>query len=337
MSFEAPWAFLLLLLAPLFWDGLKGARKQKIKNLDSLPHAFPSAHGSLPTSIRARFGPWILSVLGTFTLVALVIALARPQTTSSFTEIEASGRDIMLVMDVSRSMFALDFIEDGKRINRLQALKKVVKTFIEKREGDRIGLVVFGDQAFTQCPLTLDHHVLLKFVEDLEIGMAGDGTAIGSAIGIGLKRLKQIEAESKVMVLVTDGKSNSGKISPIESARISKSLGVKIYTVGIGGDGPAPFPMRDIFGRTVYRERLMEFDEETLQEIATITSGAYYRADNLETLSKIYQKIDSIEERVEKENQWNFKEEHFLEPLLAGIITLFLYILLANSLLLKLP
>jgi len=337
MSFEAPWAFLLLLLAPLFWEGVTNGRQRKKDSVQSLPHAFPSAHSSLPSSLRARLRPWVLSALGTISLIALVIALARPQTSSTFTEIEASGRDIMLVMDVSRSMYALDFHEEGKRINRLQALKKVVENFISKRRGDRIGLVVFGDQAFTQCPLTLDHQVLLKFVQDLEIGMAGDGTAIGSAIGVGLKRLKQIEAESKVMVLVTDGKSNSGKISPIESARISKSLGVKIYTVGIGGDGPAPFPVQDIFGRTVYRNRLMEFDEKTLEEIASITSGVYYRADDLKTLQRIYQEIDTIEERVEKENKWSFKEEHFPQPLFAGLTALFFYVLLANSMFLRLP
>ncbi len=345
MTFASPEAFILLLFIPFFIEELRirrllgrfSSKPSPSSGQSSINHSFSDSHSSLPKSFRQKIRRSLLSLLSLLAFTLAVFALARPQSDASFTEVEASGRDIMMILDISRSMHALDFKINGERVNRLKALKKVVVDFIEKRKGDRMGLVVFGDQAYTQCPLTLDHKVLSKFVEDLEIGMAGSGTAIGSAIAIGLKRLKKIESESKVAVLVTDGKSNSGKLKPEEAAKIAKELDVKIYTIGIGSGKAAPFPVQDLFGRTRYRQQKMEFDEATLQSIASVTGAKYFRADNLETLEQIYAEIDKIEERVEKAKTWVAYEEHFLPYLSLALILFFSYYSLKYSLFLKVP
>ena len=344
MTFASPEAFVLLIFLPFFIEelNLKRLLSRFFKNrpaspANSINHSFSDTHSSLPKSFRQRTRNPLLSLLAILAFILSVFSLARPQSDASFTEVEASGRDIMMILDISRSMHAMDFHIDRKRVNRLQALKKVVVDFIEKRKGDRMGLVVFGDQAYTQCPLTLDHKVLSKFVEDLEIGMAGNGTAIGSAIAIGLKRLKKIESESKVAVLVTDGQSNSGKLKPDEAAKIAKELDVKIYTIGIGSDKPAPFPVQDLFGRTRFRQQRMEFDEATLQSIASVTGAKYFRADNLEALENIYAEIDKIEERVEKAKTWVAYEEHFLPYLTASLLLFSIFYYLKYSFLLRVP
>lgn len=342
MNFLHPEAFLLLLLLPFFWEKIpflgslfkKNSNKHNKKNI---PVNFIESFKKIPLSFRQITRNFILSALASIALIFFVTALARPQTSSTGVEIEASGRDIMLVLDISRSMQAVDFFIDKKRVNRLDALKKVVNEFISARSGDRIGLVVFGDNAFTQCPLTLDHNILKKFVRDLQIGMAGDGTAIGSALGISLKRLKKIDSESKVAVLVTDGKNNSGKLSPEEAAEIAAKLKVKVYTVGIGSSKPAPFPMSDFFGRKVYRNQIMEFDSKTLKNIAALTKAKYFHAENLKGLEKIYKEIDELEERTEKQKTWTAYHEHFPKFLNYGIVFLLIHLLLSLSYFLKIP
>lgn len=328
MRFESPYALLLLALLPFaLHTEYRCAlfawffRKRRVAG-SAISFSSPIGLHSIPSSGRASSKAFVMSLIQVVAFSVLVVALARPQAGTEFTEVDASGRDIMLALDISRSMHAADFFLDGRRVDRLEALKKVVNDFIDARRGDRMGLVVFGDKAFTQCPLTLDHLVLKDFVNSLEIGMAGHATAIGSAIAIALKRMKEIESESKVIVLVTDGKSNAGEIKPKEASRIAKSMGVKIYTIGIGGDGDAPFPAQTIFGHTMYQNRRMEFDQETLEAIAEITDGRYFQARDTEALTQIYSEIDKIEERVETTYQHIQYEERFLPFLLVGFLLL---------------
>jgi len=200
-----------------------------------------------------------------------------------------------------------------------------------------MGLVVFGNNAFTQCPLTLDHNILENFVDYLEIGMAGSGTAIGSALAVALKRVKTIDSDSKVIVLVTDGKSNSGEVRPEEAAELAKNFGVKVYTVGIGGPGAAPFPTRSFFGGSGLRNQMMEFDEETLIQIAKVTGAQYFRADDLESLSQIYKEIDKIEERKEETEINVSYQDQFLPWLKAGLALLLGYVLLSNTIFRRVP
>ncbi len=325
MQFGSPLALVLLVFLPVFSERVVTLIEKRLRTRHSAPPADTILFSStvnldtLPVSPRIRFRALTLSTLGCASFLCLVIALARPQTATSFTEEEASGRDILLVLDLSGSMQALDFELEGQRVNRLTALQSVVTNFISTRRGDRMGLVVFADQVYTQCPLTLDHAMLNEFVKALKIGMAGQGTAIGDAIGIGLKRIKDIPGESKVLVLVTDGKSNTGSLTPKEGAALAKSLAVKIHTIGIGSSAPAPFPVKLPFGGTqlVYRE--MEYDAATLKLIASETGGQYFNARDTEALQSVYEEIDRLELRKQKEQRFVRYEEHFFIPLLMGL------------------
>ena len=263
--------------------------------------------------------------------ISLILALARPQTGSRFTETDASGRDIMLVLDVSNSMRALDFIYNGQRINRLTILKNVVKDFIERRKGDRIGLIVFGSEAYTQSPLTLDQNTLKEYLKLIQPGIAGGETAIGDGIGIALKHLKEIKGDSKVIVLVSDGENNTGLLSPLSAAKISGELGIKIYTIGIGTFGTVPFPQETVFGRTVLTYQTLPLDEETFKEIADTTGGKYFYAKDTETLINIYNEIDRLEARTEKIIQYVEYNDRFMYPLVLGVVLVLLYQVLVSS------
>jgi Ca-activated chloride channel family protein len=252
-------------------------------------------------------------IINCLTVVFLVIALARPQRVTAFDEDTASGRDILMVLDISGSMQALDFFLDNRRVNRLEALKFVVKEFVRARAGDRVGLVTFADRAFTMCPLTLDTTTLTDFVDRLELGMAGEGTAIGDGIAVALRSFRELPSESKVLVLVTDGKNNSGAMSPIDAARIASSMGVKIHVVGIGGTDPVPIPMRDVFGRQVLVQQRLEYDEGTLRQIARISGGEYFNAKDLEGLQEVYRQIDTLEAREDKSYQ-HFEYQELFQP-----------------------
>lgn len=261
-------------------------------------------------------------ILRSLCLVLLLFAAARPQFYNVSREIKSPGVDIILCLDASGSMQALDFQLDGDPVSRLTAVKKVVSGFIKKREMDRIGLVVFGEQAFTQSPLTLDKGLLLGLVEKMEIGMAGDSTAIGSAIAIGGKRLKDLKAKSKILILLTDGRNNAGEITPESAAEAVRSLGIKIYTIGVGGDGPAPFKVKTLFGTRMVRQRV-DLDEKTLRAIAEIGKGSYFRAADSQQLSEIYDIIDKEEKTEAKVKEFlHFKELYlwFLVPALALLL-----------------
>ncbi len=269
----------------------------------------------------------------------LMIAMARPQTGRTQTQVRTEGIDIVLVLDTSGSMQALDLDADrriSERRNRLEVVKDVVETFVEKRENDQIGLVVFGAEAFTQCPLTLDHGIVATFLERLEIGMAGDATAIGSALGTAVKRLKDSDAKSKVIVLLTDGRSNAGSLSPRKAAEVAATFGVKIYAIGAGTRGQAPFIVDSIFGRqVVYQD--VEIDEETLREIAGRTGGKYFRAEDEEALGKIYEEIDELEKTEITMSSYMEYNERFRWFVIPALGLLLLEVVLLGTRFRKLP
>lgn len=329
LQFQNPWLLLLLLGLPLL--ALLARRDQRatvhfssLKTLKTLRPSRVDLYAGLPYVIRF------------LAMALLIIALARPQEGHKSTEILSVGVDIMLALDTSGSMRALDFIEEEKRINRLTVVKGVVSKFIDNRPNDRIGMVVFGEQAYTQCPLTLDQGILQSFLSKLEIGMAGDSTAIGSAVGIAVKRLKDLESASKVIILLTDGRNNAGKLAPLQAAQTAKTFGIKIHTIGVGTKGKAPFLVNSIFGpRYVYQE--VDIDETTLQEISKITGGQYFRATDVESLENIYSQIDEMEKSEVKVIDHSEYTELFHYFLLPGLALLLLEVGLSNTLLRRIP
>lgn len=274
--------------------------------------------------------------LRTISLILLVLTAARPQFYNVSRDIKSPGVDIMLGLDTSGSMQALDFKLDNDPVSRLTAVKKVVSEFIKKREMDRIGLIVFGAEAFTQSPLTLDKGLLLGLVDRMEIGMAGDSTAIGSAIAIGGKRLKDLKAKSRILILLTDGRNNAGDVTPSQAAGAVKEFGVKIYAIGVGGKGPAPFRVKSFFGTRIIHQRV-DLDEETLKEVARIGRGKYYRASDTEALSEIYDIIDQEEKtEVMVKEFFHFRElyQYFLIP---ALILLLFEVFLTTTILRGIP
>ena len=329
LQFQNPWLLLFLLTIPLLAFQVR-------RDYQSTVH-FPSLatlKTLRPSSVDLYAGlPFIIRFLA---IALLIIALARPQEGHKSTEILSIGVDIMLALDTSGSMRALDFIEEEKRITRLTVVKGVVSKFIENRPNDRIGMVVFGEQAYTQCPLTLDQGILQSFLSKLEIGMAGDSTAIGSAIGIAVKRLKDLDSASKIIILLTDGRNNAGTLAPIQAAQTAKTFGIKIHTIGVGNKGKAPFLVNSIFGqRYVYQE--VDIDETTLTEISEITGGQYFRATDLESLQNIYKQIDEMEKSEVKVIDHSEYKELFHYFLVPGLMFLLLEISLSNTLLRRIP
>ncbi len=269
-------------------------------------------------------------------LILLILASARLQLTDMSREVLSPGVDIMLCLDTSGSMEAIDFELNNKPVTRLTAVKKVVSEFIAKRHYDRMGLVVFGKEAFTQAPLTMDKGLLLNLTEGLEIGMAGDSTAIGSALAVAGKRLKDLKAPSKVVILLTDGNSNAGDVTPKEAAEALKALSIKVYTIGVGGRGQAPFLVNTPFGRQlVYRQ--VDLNEEALREISAVTGGHYYLAANSEDLAKIYGVIDSLEKREVKTKEFFRYRELYLYFLIPAFILIMFEIVLRTTILRVLP
>jgi Ca-activated chloride channel family protein len=261
-------------------------------------------------------------MLRTGCLVLLVLTAARPQLYNVSRDINSPGVDIILCLDTSGSMQALDFTIGDEPVSRLAAVKKVVTEFIEKRDMDRIGLVVFGTQAFTQSPLTLDKGLLMDLVKRMKIGMAGDQTAIGDAIALGGKRLKDLEAESKILILLTDGRQTTDGLTPSDAADAVQALGIKIYTIGVGGIEPAPFPIQTPFGTRIVRQKV-DLDEETLMKIAGIGEGQYFRAADTDRLQEIYAIIDEQEKtEINVKEFFHFKELYpfFLIPAILFLV-----------------
>jgi Ca-activated chloride channel homolog len=258
---------------------------------------------------RTRAGGW-LWLLPLLAAALMIVGLARPQRNHSNTTVTANGIDIVLGLDVSGSMQALDFLVDDQRVNRIEVVKSVVAKFIDERPNDRIGLIAFAAGPYLVSPLTLDHDWLLQNLERVSTAPAGDdGTAIGSAIAASVNRLRTTNAKSKVVILLTDGMNNTGKISPLAAAEAAKALGVKIYTIGVGVRGMAPIPVRDEAGHMHLIMDKVDVDEKTLQTIAQETGGTFYRATDTDSLQKIYEQINRLETTAQTVQKFEHQEE----------------------------
>ena len=328
-QFQDPWLFLLLALIPLLiYRTLKNRPATlHFSSLDSLK----ALHRKGVDLLAAT--PLILRCLA---IALLVTALARPQEGRKSTEILSAGVDILLAIDTSGSMRAMDFEKNNQPVDRLTVVKDVVSEFIDSREFDRMGMVVFGNEAFTQCPLTLDHDILHSFLNKLQIGVAGDSTAIGSAIGISVKRLKDLESKSKVIILLTDGRNNAGNITPFQAAEIAETYDIKIYTVGVGTQGEAPFPINTPFGQKMLMQRV-EMDEDSLKKIAKQTGGRYFRATDSDSLKQIYEQIDSLEKSEVKWIDHSEYRELFPLFLIPALLLVLLETILTQTRLRRVP
>ncbi|MDR1371244.1 MAG: VWA domain-containing protein [Dysgonamonadaceae bacterium] len=326
MIFANPYYFLLLLLLiPMVgWYIWKQSKSQAGMQISS-SQGFDKAPVSYKVYLRHL--PFVFRIIA-FSL--LVVALARPQSTNSWENSTTEGIDIMMSLDISSSMLALDL-----RPDRLQAAKEVAATFIAGRPTDNIGLVVFAEESFTQCPLTTDHAVLLNLLKDVECGIIQDGTAIGHGLATAVSRLKDSQAKSKVIILLTDGTNNRGEIAPVTAAEIAKSFGIRVYTVAVGTKGEALYPDPYRPGRFITQQ--VEIDENTLTQIAQITGGQYFRATDNKTLKGIYTEIDQLEKTKISVQTYNKKTEEFAIFAMASLLFLLLELLLRYTLLRNIP
>lgn len=275
-------------------------------------------------------------VLRLFTMVMLILILARPQSSNNWQNSKIEGIDIMLAMDVSTSMLAEDLLP-----NRIEAAKMVATEFINARANDNIGLTVFAGESFTQCPLTSDHGVLLQLLHNVSgdlasHGLIDDGTAIGMGLANAISRLKESKAKSKVIILLTDGTNNMGDISPLTAADIAKKFGVRIYTIGVGKDGTARYPVQTMSG-VQYINVPVEIDEETLQSIAAGSDGKYFRAGSTNQLKKVYTEIDQLEKTKLNVKRYSKREEEYMGYALIAFFCLLLDVLLRNTILKRIP
>jgi len=332
LTFAHPWLLLLLLALPLvaLFEGGKGAAPAVLFS------SLRPVQG-LGKPRRSKIGAWLTSLL-LLGLALLIVALARPQLGSTLSQVQASGIDIMLALDVSGSMIAEDFTIGGEPTARIEVVKQVTQKFIDGRPNDRIGIIAFGTRPFLVSPLTLDHDWLLRNLERVHIGLVEDNTAIGSAIASCTTRLiERKDSKSRIVVLLTDGENNSGRISPMTAAEAAKALGVKVYTIGAGTNGYAPIPMQDVFGHKVYQRMKVDVDEDTLQKIADMTGGKYYRATDTKTLDGIYEQIDKLEKSTVEMKQYKRYRDLFPWLLGAGLAVLSLQSILVQTVGSRLP
>lgn len=319
MRFSNPEAFILLFpLAVMIW--FKFRQKKPTEPVLYFPFLAPLIslhHHRFDQWLRATFWIRILAI------ICLIFALARPQVPFSEKEIDTQGIDLILAIDVSGSMAAEDF-----KPTRLDVAKKTLQDFIQKRQTDRIGLVIFGGEAFTQSPLTLDYQVLQKSIQEIKLNMAGDGTAIGTAIATALNRFKYSKTNSKVLILATDGENNRGEVDPKTGAKLAKEMGVKIYTIGIGKEGGAPIPVLDPEKGKFYPRNpdgsyvLTKLDEPLLKEISALTQGQYFRATDSEALKNIFKQINSLEKSNIKTYLYQDYKEYFMLFLWIALVLL---------------
>lgn len=332
MTFASPWWLLGLLTLPLLaWLRGKTGRESAF-----IYSSLTLVKGITELS-RSRAGAFLVN-LRWFALVLLFVGLARPQVGGGQAPLRASGIDIAVAVDLSGSMAAEDFELGGERVNRLTMLKDVLATFIENRPADRIGLVAFGTEAFIAAPPTLDHDFLGRVLKRLEIGaIDGNQTAIGSALSAAVNRLRDLRSKSRIVVLMTDGQNNAGKVPPLTAAEAAQALGVKVYTIGVGTRGFAPMPARDAFGRKVYVRQAVDIDEDTLKKIAEKTGGKYYRADSTETLRRVYAEIDKLEKSEQEQKRHAYYEELMSWFVVPALALLALELLLGQTVWRKLP
>jgi Ca-activated chloride channel family protein len=326
-GFAYPWVLWLLLLIPvlgfIFWK-----RRRRMVTEVTFSSLQPFDH--MPRALREKLHQaplWLrLAALALF-----IVALARPQSISSKENISTEGIDIVLLLDISGSMLAEDFTP-----NRMQAAKQVAEEFIDGRTNDRIGLVIFSAESFTQCPLTTDYPVLKSLLKEVKNGMIADGTAIGLALANGVNRLKDSKAKSRVMILLTDGVNNRGEIDPITAAKIAATFGIRVYTVGVGAQGEAPYPVETPFG---IQRRLIpvDLDEKTLSAVADMTGGKYYRATDNRKLKAIYKEIDQLERSRIEVTAYKRYSEKFYGWLFGGLVLILLEVVLTGTVLRKIP
>lgn len=334
MRFRDPEFFLLFILwLPVIWIYIRRERKYKPAVTFSDLSVFNKIKPSFFVKARHVLLPLRLIGIG-----LLIVALARPQQGRTDEEVSTEGVDIMLVLDISESMRALDFKPD----NRLTVAKATIRDFIKKRQYDRIGMVIFGARSFTKCPLTLDYAVLDQFIDNITFTDFSSQTAIGTALATAANRLKDSPAKSKVIILLTDGASNAGEIPPLTAAKAASELGMKIYTIGVGKEGQVPIPVqiRNPFtGEITQQTQMMQsdLDEKTLREIAEISSGTYFRARDVESLKNIYDQIDEMEKTEIKTKIFTSYEERFYPWLWAGFLVLMLELILQHSRFRRIP
>jgi len=327
---QPEWFWLLTLLpAVMLWRGRRGP-------VAAIEYSDVGLAREVARASRSRVGRWVW-LLPLLAGALMIIGLARPQRGHSRTEVTANGIDIVLALDVSGSMQALDFEIDNQRLNRIEVVKSVVSKFIEERPDDRIGLMAFAGAPYLVSPLTLDHDWLQQNLERVNIGGVDDGTAIGSAIAASVNRLRTTPAKSKVVILLTDGMNNTGKISPLAAAEAAKALGVKIYTIGVGVRGKAPIPVKDELGNLHMIMAKVDVDEKTLQAVADTTGGKFYRATDTNSLQRIYEQINALERTPQTVQKFERYEELYPWALIPSLAILGVSTLLQQTRLRRLP
>jgi Ca-activated chloride channel homolog len=324
-EFHWPWAAILLplpLLLPYLWprpeaheeEQLEGQRQTLLHpRLDALQAAYQTRR------LRRQLGGWIYRALLGLLWIGLVVALMRPQWLTPYTEVSTPGYDLMLAVDASHSMDALDFTVGGRQVTRMQVVKGVLGRFIDSREGDRIGLIIFGSQAFVLSPLSLDRNAVRQLLDGVVSSIAGQGTALGDAIALGVKKLRERPPQSRVMVLIADGDSTHGNFAPVEAARLARMAGVRIYVIGVGSK-QEQIPIFEE-GRIKYRDDLT-MNEDTLQEIAKTTGGAYFRATDTRALEEISERVGQLEKTQAEARTAFLPEPLFRWPLALALLAL---------------
>jgi Ca-activated chloride channel homolog len=322
------WLFALLPVV-LLWRGRRGP-------VAAIEYSDVSLAREISRRGRSRIG-WLLWMLPILAAGLIIVGLARPQRSHGRTLITANGIDIVLGLDVSGSMQALDFLVDRQRVNRIEVVKSVVSKFIDERPDDRIGIIAFAGSPYLVSPITLDHDWLQQNLGRVTVGNADDGTAIGSALAASVNRLRLTQAKSKVVVLLTDGVNNTGKISPLAAAEAAKALGIKVYTIGVGVRGEAPIPVQDAAGNRRLVMAKVDVDEKTLQAIAEQTGGKFYRATDTDSLRQIYEQINRLEKTAQTVQKFEHTEELYPYAVIPALAILGLSLLLQQTRLRRLP
>jgi len=327
MKFNNPeYLWLLLILIPLvLWYIFK-----QFKSDASMQISTTEPFSKMPKS-RKHYLFHLLFLLRMLVVILLILVIARPQLSNHFQTETTEGIDIMLSLDISGTMLAEDL-----RPNRLEAAKNVATEFVSSRPNDNIGLVVFAGESFTQCPLTNDHAVLVNLFQGVQYGMIEDGTAIGLGLANAVSRIKDSQAKSKVIILLTDGSNNAGDVAPLTAAEIAQSFGIRVYTIGVGTRGVAPYPVQTPVGIR-YQDLPVDIDEDMLREVASLTGGQYFRATDTNNLKSIYQEIDQLEKTKLSVRQYSKKNEVYLPFLLAAFFLLLAELVLRHTFLRRLP
>ncbi len=328
MQFAHPsYLWLLILLIPIvIWYVYKHRRKYPSIGLSTIASFAKSKHSYKEYLLHGLFGLRILVI------AALIVIIARPQVRDKWSQTNTEGTDIVLAVDLSTSMLAKDFSP-----NRFEAAKKVAASFVAGRESDNMGLVIFAGESFTALPMTTDRSLLSNYINEMGIGMLEDGTAIGDGLATAINRIKDGKAKSKSIILLTDGSNNTGNVAPVTASEIAKKLGIKVYTIGVGRNGMAPYPTQDVSGRITYTNLPVVIDEQTLQDIANNTGGKYFRATDNNVLSDIFQEIDRLEKtRIDVQN-FSHTEDDYMPWALLACALLVLELVIRNAWLRPMP